>query len=170
VVVLCDVSGSVAEFAQFTFSLINALHAEVRMVRSFAFVDGVAEVTDVFQEARHDIAVNRLVERRGVVGLDGHSDYGAVFRQFVNEHLEDAVGNGTTVIVSGDARGNYRDAAAELFALIAARARRVYWLNPEPSELWGTTDSLIDSYRLGCTAVHEVRTLGQLADVIAELV
>ncbi len=170
VVVLCDVSGSVAEFAQFTFSLMNALHAEVRKVRSFAFVDGVAEVTDVFQEARHDIAVNRLVERRGVVGLDGHSDYGAVFSQFANVHLEDTVGSGTTVIISGDARSNYRDGGVDPFQRIADRARRVYWLNPEPSEMWGTTDSLIDSYRHGCTAVHEVRTLGQLADVIAELI
>jgi uncharacterized protein with von Willebrand factor type A (vWA) domain len=170
VVVLCDVSGSVAAFAQFTFSLMNALHAEVRKVRSFAFVDGVAEVTDVFQEARHDIAVNRLVERRGVVGLDGHSDYGAVFSQFAIDHLEDAVGSGTTVIISGDARSNYRDGGVDPFQRIAERARRVYWLNPEPSELWGTTDSLIDTYRHGCTAVHEVRTLGQLADVIAELI
>lgn len=170
VVVLCDVSGSVAEFAQFTFSLMNALHAEVRKVRSFAFVDGVAEVTDVFQEARHDIAVKRLVERRGVVGLDGHSDYGAVFSQFASDHLEDAVGSGTTVIISGDARSNYRDGGVDQFQRIAERARRVYWLNPEPCELWGTTDSLIDTYRHGCTAVHEVRTLGQLADVIAELI
>ena len=170
VVVLCDVSGSVADFAQFTFTLINALHSEVRKVRSFAFVDGVAEVTDVFEEARFDIAVNRLVERRGVVGLDGHSDYGAVFTQFHNQHLDDAIGTGTTLIVTGDARGNYRDSAAEQFARIAERARRVYWLNPEPRVVWGTDDSLIEEYRRSCTAIHEVRTLGQLADLIAELV
>jgi uncharacterized protein len=170
VVVLCDVSGSVAEFAQFTFTLINALHSEVRKVRSFAFVDGVAEVTDVFEEARFDIAVNRLVERRGVVGLDGHSDYGAVFTQFHDQHLDDAIGTGTTLIVTGDARGNYRDSAAEQFARIAERARRVYWLNPEPRVVWGTDDSLIEEYRRSCTAIREVRTLGQLADVIAELV
>ncbi len=170
VVVLCDVSGSVAEFAQFTFTLINALHSEVRKVRSFAFVDGVAEVTDVFEEAQFDIAVNRLVERRGVVGLDGHSDYGAVFTQFHDQHLDDAIGTGTTLIVTGDARGNYRDSAAEQFARIAERARRVYWLNPEPRIVWGTDDSLIEEYRRSCTAIREVRTLGQLADVIAELV
>lgn len=170
IVVLCDVSGSVAEFAQFTFTIINALHDEVRDVRSFAFVDGVAEVSDIFQQAEHDIAVNRLVERRGVVGLDGHSDYGAVFTTFLDRHLEDAVGSGTTVIVTGDARGNYRDDGAEQFERIAARARRVFWLNPEPRERWGQEDSLIEHYRRSCTAVHEVRTLNQLADVIAELV
>ena len=170
VVVLCDVSGSVAEFAQFTFTLINALHSEVRKVRSFAFVGGIAEVTDVFEAARFDIAVNRLVERRAVVGLDGHSDYGAVFTQFHDQHLDDVIGTGTTLIVTGDARGNYRAAAADQFARIAERARRVYWLNPEPSVVWGTDDSLIEEYRRSCTAIREVRTLAQLADVIAELV
>ena len=65
VVVLCDVSGSVAEFAQFTFTLVHALHAELARVRSFAFVDGVVEVTDLFAEATHDIHVSRLLERRG---------------------------------------------------------------------------------------------------------
>ena len=48
-VLLCDVSGSVAEFAQFTFTLVHALHDELRRVRSFAFVDGIAEVTDLFE-------------------------------------------------------------------------------------------------------------------------
>lgn len=170
VVVLCDVSGSVAEFAQFTFTIINALHDELRNVRSYAFVDGVAEVSDVFADARYEVAVSRLVERRGVVGLDGHSDYGAVFDRFHRLHLDDAVGSGTTLIVTGDARGNYRDSGLEDFERIAARARRVYWLNPEPAQLWGEDDSLMLDYRHACTNVFEVRTLGQLADVIAELV
>lgn len=170
VVVLCDVSGSVAEFAQFTFTLVNALHAELRRVRSFAFVDGIAEVTDVFEQARHEVAVTRLLDRRGVVGLDGHSDYGAAFRQFCVEHLDDAVGTATTVIITGDARGNYRDAGASHLEQIARRARRVYWLNPEPVAEWGEEDSLIEEYRHCCTSVHEVRTLGQLADALADLV
>ena len=55
IVLLCDVSGSVAEFAQFTFTLVNAVHDELRNVRSFAFVDGIAEVTDLFAEADYAI-------------------------------------------------------------------------------------------------------------------
>jgi uncharacterized protein with von Willebrand factor type A (vWA) domain len=170
VVVLCDVSGSVAEFAQFTFTMLNAFHAELRRVRSFAFVDGIAEVTDIIQAAEYEIAVSRLLERKGVVGLDGHSDYGAAFRQFAERHLADTVGAGTTVVITGDARGNYRDSGAAAFAQIAERARRIYWLNPEPESAWGTTDSAIDDYRRHCTSVHEVRTLAQLADVISEII
>jgi uncharacterized protein len=169
VALLCDVSGSVADFAQFTFDLVNAVHAELANVRSFAFVDGVAEVTDLFAGAQYELQVARVVERRGVVGLDGHSDYGQVFGQFERRYLGDAVSHRTTVIVTGDARGNYRDDNVAAFARLAQRARRVFWLNPEPREEWGEDDSLIEVYRPHCDGVFEVRTVRQLADVIAQL-
>jgi uncharacterized protein with von Willebrand factor type A (vWA) domain len=169
-VVLCDVSGSVAEFAQFTFTLVHALHDELRRVRSFAFVDGIAEVTDLFESAQHEIHVNRFVERRGVLGDDGHSDYGKALTRFVELHLHEAVGPRSTVIICGDARTNYRPDGLEALKTIAATARRLFWLNPESESEWGATDSAMDEFREVCRAVYEVRTLRQLGDVVAELV
>jgi uncharacterized protein with von Willebrand factor type A (vWA) domain len=169
-VLLCDVSGSVAEFAQFTFTLVHALHDELRRVRSFAFVDGIAEVTDLFESARHEIHVNRFVERRGVLGDDGHSDYGRALTRFVEHHLADAVSPRSTVIICGDARTNYRPDGCEALRTIADQARRVFWLNPEPEEEWGATDSAMDDYRAYCRGAFEVRSLRQLGDVIASLV
>ena len=169
-VLLCDVSGSVAEFAQFTFTLVHALHDELRRVRSFAFVDGIAEVTDLFETAQHEIHVHRFVERRGVLGEDGHSDYGRALSRFVEHHLADAVTPRSTVIICGDARTNYRPDGAEALRAIAAHARRVFWLNPEPEEQWGGTDSAMDDYRTYCRGAFEVRSLRQLGDVIASLV
>lgn len=177
VVVLCDVSGSVAEFARFTFMLTHAIHDVLAGVRSFAFVGGVAEMTEVFATAHHEVPVQRILEGRAesgrvgdVVGLDGHSDYGAVFRQFVARHLDDAVGSRTTVIVTGDGRSNFRDPGVDAFAVIAERARRVYWLDPEPRAEWSTDDSAMDSYAPLCDGVFEVATVRALSDVIADLV
>ena len=169
-VLLCDVSGSVAEFAQFTFTLVHALHDELRRVRSFAFVDGIAEVTDLFESAQHEIHVNRFVERRGVLGDDGHSDYGRAFTRFVEQHLADAVSSRSTVIICGDARTNYRPDGADALRAIAQQARRVFWLNPEPEDEWGATDSAMHDYRAYCRGAFEVRSLRQLGDVIASLV
>ncbi len=169
-VLLCDVSGSVAEFAQFTFTLVHALHHELRRVRSFAFVDGIAEVTDLFETAQHEIHVNRFVERRGVLGDDGHSDYGRAFTRFVDHHLADAVSSRSTLIICGDARTNYRPDGCEALRAIAEQARRVFWLNPEAEEQWGETDSAMDDYRAYCRGAFEVRSLRQLGDVIASLV
>ena len=39
---------------------------------------------------------------------------------------------GTTVIICGDARTNYRPDGLDALKAIAAQSRRVFWLNPEP--------------------------------------
>jgi hypothetical protein len=170
VVVLCDISGSVAEFAQFTFTLVHAIHDVLAGVRSFAFVGGIADMTEIFTTAHFDVPVQRVLERRGVVGFDGHSDYGAVFQQFCDQYLEDAVGRRTTVLVTGDGRTNYRDAGVAAFGRIAERARRVYWLDPEPEAEWETDDSAMAQYRPMCDGVFEVATIRALSDVIAAIV
>ncbi len=170
VVVLCDISGSVAEFAQFTFTLVHAIHDVLAGVRSFAFVGGVADMTEIFTTANFDVPVQRVLERRGVVGFDGHSDYGAVFQQFCDQFLDDVVGRRTTVLVTGDGRTNFRDAGVAAFARIADRARRVYWLDPEPEAEWETDDSAMAQYRPHCDGVFEVSTVRALSDVIAAIV
>jgi uncharacterized protein with von Willebrand factor type A (vWA) domain len=165
IVLLCDVSGSVAEFARFTLALMYAVHAEIPHLRSFAFVDGVAEVTDLFTEASHEVHVTRLIERPGVIGHDGHSDYGRVFAQFARDHLR-TLSARTTIVITGDARTNYRDPDAAAFRAIAARVRRVIWLDPEPEDQWARNDSALSTYRPHCDRVFEVRTLRQLAAAI----
>mgnify|MGYP006161139021 CR=1 FL=1 len=45
---LCDVSGSVANFASFTLMLVFALREQFNRVRAFTFVDEIHEVTDRF--------------------------------------------------------------------------------------------------------------------------
>ncbi len=169
IVLLCDVSGSVVEFAQFTFTLVNAIHDELSRVRSFAFIDGIGEVTDLFANATFGIPVARFVERKGVLGPDGHSDYGRVFGEFTVKYLRDAITPRTTVIVTGDARSNYRPANTPAFRQLATAAHRVYWLNPEAQPRWNTDDSIVAEYQPWCDGIFEVRTLRQLTDVIADL-
>jgi uncharacterized protein with von Willebrand factor type A (vWA) domain len=169
VVVLCDVSGSVAEFANFTLLLLSALHDELARLRSFVFVDGVAEVTELMQLSEHAVDPRYLVSRPGVVVGDGHSDYGKVFERFLARHL-DALRPTTTLIVAGDARTNHRAPGEAAFRDIAGRVKQVVWFDPEPSETWNEGDSRLAVYRPHCRAVHEVRTLRQLGDAVAELV
>jgi uncharacterized protein with von Willebrand factor type A (vWA) domain len=170
VVVLCDLSGSVAEFAHFTLTLVHALSAELAGLRTFVFVDGVAEVTDLLDRTADLVEPRFLLTRPGVVTGDGHSDYGRVFDRFVTAYGEGLVTPATTLIVAGDARTNYRPAGLGAFRQLAGRARRTYWLNPEPRKDWDRLDSAIGTYAASCTGVFEVRTLRQLADAVAAIV
>ena len=64
---LCDVSGSVAEFASFTLTLLQAMSAEFSRMRSFAFVDGIDEVTDHLKDVASFLEVRHVLYRADVV-------------------------------------------------------------------------------------------------------
>ena len=60
-VVLCDVSGSVAGFSHFTLLLVHALRQQFSRVRVFAFIDTTDEVTHMFgPEADLAVAIQRI--------------------------------------------------------------------------------------------------------------
>ncbi|HVQ92183.1 MAG TPA: VWA domain-containing protein [Mycobacteriales bacterium] len=167
-VVLCDVSGSVAGFAHFTLMLTAALREQFTRVRAFAFVDTCDEVTRLFGPGA-DLAdaVVRLSREADVVAWDGHSDYGRAFEAF-EEKWPDAVGPKTSLLVLGDARNNYRDPGLTTLRRLVGHSRHAYWLNPEPRRLWGSGDSAALSYGETIEMV-ECRTAAQLADFVTRL-
>jgi uncharacterized protein with von Willebrand factor type A (vWA) domain len=159
---LCDVSGSVADFAGFTLTLISALAAELAGTRTFAFVDAVDEITELVDRPA-PVEPWQILQRGRVVGADGHSDYGAVLAEFWESYGQVGLTHRSTVVIAGDARTNYRPDRADLLGTIARRARAVYWFDPEPRTEWDTTDSRLRAYAPYCDRVFEVRTLRQLA-------
>lgn len=167
---LCDVSGSVAEFAGFTITLLHALHEEIARIRSFLFVDGIAEVTEALARGGPSLTAAHLRAAARALDVDGQSDYGAVWERFWRDHGQAALGPRTTVIVTGDARNHDHDPGLDALRQIRGRARRVYWLNPEPRSEWNTTDSIIDLYRPLCDTVFEARNLRQLAAFVRHVV
>jgi len=166
--VLADVSGSVVEFAKFTLSLLHAMNQEFARMRSFAFVDGVDEVTGLLDDSDQAVDLRNAFARARVVWADGHSDYGNVFERFAERYGPDLDAR-STLIVMGDARGNYRDPGLEALRGLRAKARRLYWLNPEPRSEWDATDSVMSLYAPLCDRVFEVRNLRQLTACVYEI-
>jgi uncharacterized protein with von Willebrand factor type A (vWA) domain len=166
--VLCDVSTSVTSASVFFLSVLHALHDSFRKMRSFVFVERISEVTDVFERERSFKAVSEAISKdAGVADVSGYTDYGRVWREFL-QLVEDDLHPRATVIVLGDARTNGRDPAAHLFAAVAERAGRTFWLNPEPRLYWNYGDSVIAAYEPFCEA-HECWTTRQLEDFVKAL-
>ncbi len=170
IMVVADVSGSVAAFARFTLHLVYAISNQFSKVRSFVFIDGLDEVTSFF-EGVDDIgeAVHRVNAEADVVWVDGHSDYGHAFEVFWERYGKD-VGPKTTVMILGDARNNYHASQAWILKEVEHRARKVFWLNPEPGAYWDTGDSIVSEYGVHCDGVFEVRNLRQLEGFVENLV
>ena len=133
IMVVADISGSVASFARFTLQFVHTMASQFSKVRSWVFIDGIDEVTRFFQESE-DIgeAVHKVNTEADVVWVDGHSDYGHTFQVFHDRHLRE-ITNKSSVILLGDARNNYHASQAWVVNDIQKRARHVYWLNPEPA-------------------------------------
>ncbi|MEV7889278.1 VWA domain-containing protein [Streptomyces sp. NPDC002817] len=167
-VVLCDVSGSVARFAPFTLSLLHALHEEFRRVRSWVFIDGIVEVTDFLQASPGVVDVHHLLGRRGLVAADGRSDYERAFGEYLRRWPEAVTGK-TTVLVIGDARTHDRVPALAEAKELHRLSRRLYWFNPEPRLEWDTGDSALSLYAAHTTRVFEVSTLRQLGDAVTHI-
>ncbi|MFF7735652.1 VWA domain-containing protein [Streptomyces sp. NPDC007984] len=168
-VLLCDVSGSVSGFSDFTMLLVQALHDQFSKVRVFAFVNRVDEVTGLLERGRADPEglSGRIQGEAAVTGYHGSSDYGMALGEFA-ERYADAVGSRTTVFVLGDARTNRSDPNLPAVRQIAERARRVHWLNPEQRSRWGTGDSVAPAYA-ELVAMHECRNVRQLSALVARL-
>ena len=166
--VLCDVSTSVTSASVFFLSVLHALHDSFRKMRSFVFIERISEVTDVFARERDFKAVSDAISRdSGVADISGYTDYGRVWSEFAML-VEDDLHPRATVIVLGDARTNGRDPRADVFATVAARAGRTFWLNPEPRLYWNYGDSVIAAYERYCEA-FECWTTGQLEDFVKAL-
>lgn len=167
--VVADISGSVAAFARFTLMLVYAIQNQFSKVRSFVFIDGIDEVTSYFKTTE-DIteAIHRINTEADVVWVDGHSDYGHAFEVFWERYGKD-VGPKTTVLFLGDARNNYHASQAWVVKEVAAKARHVYWLNPEPRSYWDTGDSIVSDYGVHTDGVYECRNLRQLESFVEKL-
>lgn len=168
-VVIADISGSVAAFARFTLMLVYAIQNQFSKVRSFVFIDGIDEVTDYFRttdDIQH--AIHRVNSEADVVWVDGHSDYGHAFEVFWNRWGKD-IGPKSTVLLLGDARNNYHASQSWVVREIAQRARHVYWLNPEPKSYWNTGDSIVGEYAQHTDGLFECRNLRQLEAFVEHL-
>jgi uncharacterized protein with von Willebrand factor type A (vWA) domain len=167
-VVLCDVSGSVANFAQFTLMLVYALNDQFGKVRAFTFVDQMHEVTDVFRPGADPIEVLAdLAARTGQAALWGRTNYGRAFTTFA-EQYPDALGPKSSLLILGDARSNYSDLSVPVLRDLAGRARHAYWLNPEHPRHWDTGDSAATAYAEVVRMV-ECRNLTQLGEFVHDL-
>ena len=167
-VVLCDVSGSVAGFSHFTLMLVHALRQQFSRVRVFAFIDTTDEVTELFgPDADLAVAVQRITREAGVYTRDGHSDYGHAFASFMNS-WPNVLSPRSSLLVLGDGRNNYRNPELDLLAHMVNSSRHAHWLNPEPKHLWGSGDSAVPRYQDVIT-MHECRSAKQLASVIDAL-
>ncbi len=161
VIVLCDVSDSVRLAARLLLEFTYSVQEMFESARSFVFVSDLGETTKLFERERPDRAIAMAWRGAGVVRPADNSNYGRVLRTFEKRHLRE-LDRKTSVVILGDGRTNFHDAAPEALDRIRQRSRALLWLCPEPRGQWTQGDSAMLRYAPKCTAVYEVRCLADL--------
>lgn len=164
VMVLCDVSGSVAPMAQFLLMFLYAVHEALSDIRSFAFAGSLIEVSDILEKEEIEGAIGKIMQLIGY----GSSNYGNSLADF-EDGWGTQITNKTTIIILGDARGNRTDPRVDIMQRLSLRAKRIIWLNPEYRSAWGTGDSDMFRYKPFCGLVTVCNTLRHLERVVTDL-
>ncbi len=164
VMVLCDVSGSVAAMAQFLLMFMYSINEALSDIRSFAFAGSLIEVSDILEKEPVEEAITKIMS---LIGF-GSSNYGNSFADFEDGWMK-YVTNKTTVIILGDARGNRTDPRTDVIGRLSQRSKRIIWLNPEYRSAWGTGDSDMYRYAPFCNLVTVCSTLRHLERAISDI-
>jgi hypothetical protein len=163
-VVLCDVSGSVAALAQFLLLFLYSLNEALSGLRAFAFSGELIEVSGILEREPIERAIPTIMEQVGF----GSSNYGNSLADFERGWMQ-ILDSRTTVIILGDARGNRTDPRVEILRRMADRSKQILWLNPEVRTVWGTGDSDMLRYAPHCRVTAVCNTLKHLERVITDL-
>ena len=167
-VILCDVSSSVANVSRFMLQFMYGLQEAFTKIRSYVFVSDLGEVTSVFKDGDVNSAIEKALDGGDVINVYTRSNFGRAFHDFWRDHLS-IIDNRTTVLILGDARNNYNDAKAWCLRDIHSKAKNVVWLNPESPSAWGFGDSVMDRYTPYCDVIEECRNLKQLSKIVDQI-
>jgi len=166
-VVLCDVSNSMAAFVEFLIYMVTCLRARFRKIRVFFFIDSVWDVSDFVWD--DDLGgVKQEIKSWGRKASSGFSDYGAVFRELA-ENLLKEVSSHATLVILGDGKNNYRPTQTEYIAQISSKVRNVFWLNPLDSQEWNEPDNMMKEYQKYCSKVYRCCSASDLQRVVKDI-
>lgn len=164
IVVICDVSGSVARYVRFLLLLLWSMKDVVPDMHAFAFSNKLVDVDSILEDNPFEHAMDIIMRVAGM----GSTSYGQAWSDLKTGH-EGLIDRRTTIIVLGDGRSNYDDPRTDLFRDFASRAKRTIWLNPEPVPAWGSGDSEIPRYRPYCSTMSHVATLKDLERAVDDV-
>jgi uncharacterized protein len=171
VVLICDVSGSMAPYARMLLQYMHASVAARRRVEAFAFGTRLTRITQELTGRDHDRALDRAAA--AVTDFSGGTRIGAALAELNRVHGR-RLGRGAVVVMLSDGwdRGDPAELDVEMARLRRA-AHRLVWLNPlaahpdyEPLTR-GMRAAVPHTDRL--LAGNSLASLEQLAEILEEM-
>ncbi len=132
--VICDVSGSMARYTSFLLQFIYGLGSAVRKIEGFIFSEDLERITDRLKNNNNfEKSMAELVNESEEWGKS--TDLGTSLRT-LEEKWEYLLKPHTTVIILSDGKSSgLKRARAEIYKL-QRKVKDIIWLNPVPADEW----------------------------------
>jgi len=161
-VLICDVSGSMARYTEFILQFIYGLTSVVDRIESFVFAEGLERITQHFQQRRpFEDTMPNVVDSSKQWGKG--TNLGDALDEFIASHRR-LLTPDTFVIVVSDGRTLAPSRAAARLERMRRLAKDVLWLNTLPEARWDEVGA-VSELRPHCRMV-ECCTLAHLERVI----
>lgn len=169
-VVLCDVSGSMAQYSRMVLHFMHTLTGDRERVHSFVFGTRLTNITHYLRHNDVDAALDKVGQQ--VTDWQGGTRIGACLHAFNRDWSRRVLGQGALVLLISD--GLDRDDAAGLareMERLHKSSRRLIWLNPllrydryaPKSQGARVMIRHVDSFR----SVHNLASLETLVEVLS---
>lgn len=165
-VVLCDISGSMRNYARFFMQFISIVKDTFKRLRVFVFVSGIEDVTLLVKTRRADELIDRIFN--DYREARAYTDYGNTLRQFTNRYIG-IITSKTRLLIIGDGRTNYQYPGDQELAVLKKRVKDIFWFTPDEQYSWFTGDSEMNLYSQYADKLFIVRTLGELKFALQSL-
>ena len=159
-VILCDVSGSLAQFSEFALRFLQSLNQVSENSRIFLFSERLVEANP-FQLHNMD-SFRSFVRESGIYGRG--TDLGTALEEICAAR-PGILGAGTTLLILSDTKTIDQNRAVRAVLEAKRQAARVIWLNPIPEGKWKylrsvqTMAALVPM--LSCSTLRELAAAGR---------
>ena len=165
-IVLCDISGSMRNYARFFMQFISIIKDTFKRLRVFVFVSDIKDVTTLVRSRPADEVIDRIFtdyrEARA------YTDYGNVLKQFTGKNLG-LITSKTRLLIIGDGRTNYQYPGEEELAVLKKKSKDILWFTPDEQYSWFIGDSEMNLYSRYTDGLFVVRTLSELTTALESL-
>jgi len=168
-VILCDISGSMEQYARVFLHFLYAVQSDQDRVHCFLFATGLHNVTRKLKTRDPDVAIAAI--GRDVTDWSGGTRIGYCLAEF-NQHWARRVlaGNAQMLLFTDGLDRDAGDGMDHQVRRLAASCRRLVWVNPllryDRYEPIASGARILDRYASETRSCHNINSLTELADMM----
>lgn len=162
ILLICDVSGSMARYAAFVIQFIYGLSSAARNIESFIFSEELERITPHFAKMRpFEELMSEVIGKSKIwgKGTNLHRSLKAL-----QEHYHYLLNSNTVVIILSDTKTLEIEQSTEELSKLKAVVKDVIWLNTLPSKEWKDLQS-VTAFQRHCK-MYECYTLAHLEKIV----